>query len=267
VSLHKSISDIATAVLLCIVTFCLWQLYYLILENFDLTVLGTYIFYFAIYIAAFLVFIGVVKLKNSTLRMHGFKMPPKPSNIIFISILTVVTYLIITLSLGFFQGFGISPIRYTPFYVFFSVTNALVSSLVVESIFRGYAFQTLTKNLGFFSSLYVSSFFFSIYQISIPSLLTMSTDRIAITIFTDIFPKFAAGIFLGFFFYKNNWSLLGPFTFQVGTSIYNSFSTISVSSPWWLTLTFEVFAYITIIMFIDSAIKEPRYRRKCYGLE
>jgi hypothetical protein len=122
--------------------------------------------------------------------------------------------------------------------------------------------------MGFFPSLYASALMFSLSQISIQNLLAWSSERLMIYIFTNILTAFAAGLFLGFLFYKTSWSLLGPAIFRIGVLFYFEPNPISsVSSPWWMALTFEVAAFALMILLVDAAIVEPRYRRKKYGLE
>jgi hypothetical protein len=96
----------------------------------------------------------------------------------------------------------------------------------------------------------------------------MSTDQIIReVVFQRIMPAFTSGLFLGFMFYKMDWSILGTFIFRVGTLLYFFFSPIFGSSTWWMGLTFEVMAYACLFVIADSVIKEPRYRRRKYGLE
>jgi len=96
----------------------------------------------------------------------------------------------------------------------------------------------------------------------------MSTDEIIREVlFQQIMPVFTSGLFLGFMFYKMDWSILSPFIFRVGTLLYFFFSPIVASSAWWMGLTFEVMAYAFLFIILDSAVKEPRYRRRRYRLE
>lgn len=172
---------------------------------------------------------------------------------------------------GFLFGFTSRP---SPEFlsVAFNISQAILIGITTEFIFRGYIFRNLTRNHGFFISLYASSFMFSLHTyespISIMNLLTMGANEIVTDIlFQQVSPVFAAGLLLGFMFYKMEWSLLGPIVFRVGTLLFFYFTPLVASSPWWMGLTFEVMAYACLIVIVDSAIKEPRYRRRRYGLE
>ena len=172
---------------------------------------------------------------------------------------------------GFLFGFTTRP---SPDFtsIIFNTSRAILIALTTEFIFRGYIFRNLTKNHGFFISLYASSILFGLhgydYPISILNLLNMSTDEIIREfLFQQIMPVFTSGLFLGFMFYKMDWSILGPFIFRVGTLLYFFFSPMVATSAWWMGLTFEVMAYACLFVIVDSAIKEPRYRRRRYGLE
>jgi hypothetical protein len=78
---------------------------------------------------------------------------------------------------------------------------------------------------------------------------------------------FAAGLFLGFFFYKTGWSLIGAIIFRIGILLYLFYPPVMATPPWWINLTFEVTAYGCLIIILDTIIKESRFQRRKYGLE
>lgn len=172
---------------------------------------------------------------------------------------------------GFLFGFASRP---SPRFltIVSNIPRAILIAITTEFIFRGYIFRNFTRNHGFFTSLYASSIMFSLHTyespISIMNLLTMDANKIITDIlFQQIAPVFTAGLFLGFMFYKMDWSLLGPIVFRIGILFFFYFTPLVANSPWWMGLTFEVLAYTCLIVIVDSAIKEPRYRRRRYGLE
>jgi len=172
---------------------------------------------------------------------------------------------------GFLFGFTY---RSSPdfLYVILNVSRAILIAITTEAIFRGYIFRNLTRNHGFFISLYASSILFSLYRydypISVRNLVTMGTDEIIReTFFQQILPAFTSGLFLGFLFYKMDWSILGSFIFRLGALLHFFFSPVVASSVWWIGITFEVTAYAVLIITADSVIKEPRYQRRRYRLE
>jgi membrane protease YdiL (CAAX protease family) len=175
--------------------------------------------------------------------------------------------LAVTLLPGFVWGFSSSPYPHTFFYFVFSIVNAIIVSLTTESIFRGYILKNLIGKQGFFTSLYISSIMFSLYSIPIPTLATMSPNMIVTYVFTDILPVFAAGLFLGFFFYKTGWSIIGPILFRIGTLLYLFLPPLMATPPWWMKLTFEVTAYACLIVVLEATVKESRFLRRKYGLE
>ena len=262
---HK---PLISSVLLFLVVFGLWQIYYLThLLNPEIQILHTYILYFTIYLASFAIFAFLVKLGKSSLSEHGFKEPTNIKLCLALSIFSIILYLTITLIPGFIWGFGSPPYPHTFFYFVFSILNALIVSLTTESIFRGYIFRNMIGKHGFFASLYASSAMFSLYQISIPTLAAMTPNEVITYIFTNILPAFAAGLFLGFLFYKTGWSLLGPIIFQTGILLYLSLPPFMATPPWWMKLTFEVTAYACLIILLEATIIEPKFLRKKYGLE
>jgi len=218
-------------------------------------------------LTAFVIF---TKLTKSSFKKQGYKKPTyiKTSKCIFLSLSFVVIYLLIILAQGLFGSLGSLRIPTSLYSLLFRIAIATIFSLASESIFRGYIFRNLARNYGFFTSLYASSLLFSLHKIPINDIINMTTDGIIIYIFTNIAPALAAGLFLGFFFYKIGWSLVGPLIFRMGFLLFFEPQPIlGASSPWWIALTFELMAFAALILIVDSAIREPGYRRRRYGLE
>lgn len=154
----------------------------------------------------------------------------------------------------------------TPYFFLSSLAISVAYSFFSESIFRGYIFRNLARHYGFFTSLYISSILFGLHTISITSISSITADPL-FYIFTSIIPSIASGLFLAFFFYKIRWSLVGPLIFRMSSLLFYELTPIGVSSPWWIALTFEMFAFTALILLVDSIIQEPQYRRKRYGLQ
>lgn len=224
-----------------------------------------------IYGLNFTVFLLFVKLEKSGLQEHGLKEPPHPRKFIILSVCFAFFYILVMMAPGFL--FGFTTRRFPDFTsIVFNTSRAILIALTSESIFRGFIFRKLTKNHGFFLSLYASSLLFGLYgydqPVSIIGILNMNADEIIREVlFQQITPVFTSGLFLGFMFYKMDWTIMGSFIFRVGTLLYFFFSPLVATSAWWMGLTFEVMAYAGLFLIADSAIKEPRYRRRKYGLE
>lgn len=264
---------IITSVLLFIIAFALWQIYDYIMLHISPPILVIYLLFLAIPAISLAIFVLFTKLTKSTLRKQGYKKPTilKTSKCLLLSVIFILIYVFIYLFPGIstgslhYRGISTDPILFTN-----RIASAILISLATESIFRGYIFRNLVRNQGFFTSLYASSILFGLYQISIRDLTGITFEGMVIYIFTRILPAFAAGLFLGFFFYKTGWSLLGPATFRMGFQYFlDPLPIISPASspPWWMALTFETMFYVVLILIIDFTIKEPRYLRRRYGLE
>lgn len=261
---------IATSILLFFIVFAQWQIYDLIMMNTSLEPNIVLILYLLMPILSLLIYVLFVKLIKSDFRKHGYKLPTPitTKKCLLITLALIAIYIVFALAPGIMGSLG--PIQFpsSPAVIIYKIANAVFFGLATESIFRGYIFRNLLKGMGFFSSLYASALMFSLSQISVNNLLVWSSERIAIYIFTNILTAFAGGLFLGFFFYKTGWSLLGPSIFRISVLFYFEPNPISsASSPWWMALTFEVAAFALMILLVDSAIIEPRYRRRKYGLE
>jgi len=265
----KSITMV-TSILLFLINLILWQVYDIIILRITLTTILIQILFLSIpgiSIAAFVIF---TKFTKSSLKKQGYKKPTaiKTSKCILLSLSFIATYLLIILSQSLFGDLGSLRIPTSPYSLLLRAAIAIVFSLASESIYRGYILRNLATNHGFFTSLYASSLLFSLHQISIEDIINITPDGIIIYIFTNIAPALVAGLFLGFFFYKIGWSLLGPVIFRMGFLLFFEPQPImGASSPWWIALTFEVMAFSVLILIVDSVIREPRYRRRKYGLE
>lgn len=273
---NSKYGNIVASILLFLIVYGIWQVYDLIITLYRLPSLPIPIDSYAlsnliIIGLSLTVFLLFVKLGKSSLKEQGFKEPPKAGKSIILSIGFTLFYIAVTLAPGFLFNFTPRPSQdFTS--IIFNTSRAILIALTTESIFRGYIFRNLTKNHGFFISLYISSILFSLYgydyPISILNLLDMSTaDIIQEIVFQQIMPAFTSGLFLGFMFYKMNWSILGSFIFRVGTLLYFFSFPLLASSAWWMGLTFEVIAYACLFIIVDAVIKEPRYRRRRYRLE
>jgi len=259
---------VISSILLFLIVFVLWQIYFQIeIANPGMQVYYTDAIYFAVYLSILAIFFLFVKLGKSTLSEHGFKEPANMNQCLTLSVFCIIFYLAVTLFPGFIYGFSSPSYPHTFYYLVFTVTNAIIVSLVTESVFRGYIFKNTVSEQGFFPSLYLSSIMFSLYQIPILTLTTMSSNGIVTYAFTEVLPVFAAGLFLGFFFYKTGWSLVGAIIFRIGILLYLFYPPVMATPPWWMNLTFEVTAYGLLIIILDTIIKESRFQRRKYGLE
>jgi len=265
--------NIITSILLFIIAFALWQVYDLIMLYISPPTTTIYLLYLAIPTISLAIFFLFTKLTKSTSGKQGYRKPTalKTSKCLLLSVIFIIIYVLIYLFPGFSTGnFYYQGISRNPILIMHRIASAILLSLAAESIFRGYVFRNLIRNYGFFTSLYASSILFGLYQVSIKDVIGSSLDKIIIYAFTNVLPSFVAGLFLGFFFYKIGWSLVGPLAFRTGVRFFlDPLPIVSPTSspPWWLALTLETMSYMILILIVDSVIKEPRYLRRRYGLE
>ncbi|MCW4020931.1 MAG: hypothetical protein NWF14_06865 [Candidatus Bathyarchaeota archaeon] len=270
VGITSKTASVVASVLLFLMIFVQWQIYDLIIMYFSLGPQVITLLYLSMPAFSLLTYAVFVKLTKSSFREHGYKPPDvvTPEKCLFISLILIAMYVIFALMPGIIGTFGFLQINISPISIFYRLANAVLFSMASESIFRGYIFRNLLGTVNFFPSLYASSLMFGLSQISIRNMLAMSSDSLTIYMMTDILTMFAMGLFLGFFYYKTDWSLLGPSVFRIGVSLFFEPTPISTaSSPWWIGLTSEVTAFALMILLVDAVIIEPRYRRRQYGLE
>jgi len=233
-------------------------------------ILFYHVLFLTIPVIGLIIFAIFIKLTQSSFRRQGYKKPAglNTSMCILLSLGFLGLYLSIVLVQSFFGNIGSFMFPTSLPSIIYRIASAVLYAFYTESIFRGYIFRNLTGSYGLFIPLYISSILFSVHQISINDISTITTDGIFMYIFNRIIPLLAMGLFLGFFFYKIRWSLIGPLTFRIGfLFLMEPIPLISANSPWWIALTFEMLAFAVLILLADSIIAEPRYRRKRYGLE
>lgn len=276
-------ADVLTSIILFFITFAIWQTYDLLLgiikPNYPFDILLN----LAIPALSLAVCILFIIIRKTQFRRHGYRKPTiiTTRKTIQLSLACAAVYIIMMLAPGLTavlatgnisEGFTLSIYPLTPlnvaYRIILGIAYAVTFSLASESIFRGYIFRNLVRHTGFFTSLYATSIMFCLHQVSIKRLLEMSTGDLVTYIFMEILVAFAAGLFLGYLFYKTGWSLIGPVTFQIAVIFFLMPDPIVAStSLWWISLTFQVIGYAILILAIDTIIKEPMYRRKKYGLE
>jgi membrane protease YdiL (CAAX protease family) len=262
---------IVASVAISIIAFGLWQIYDLVMYYVSPPILVIYILFLAIPSIIIAIFFLFTKLTKSTLEKQGFRKPTtiKALKCVLLSVGFIVIYVLIYMFPAITTGnYSYQALSANPLIVMHRVASAILFGLATESVFRGFVFRNLVRNHGFFTSLYSSSLLFALYQISIKDLIGVSLDQAVIYAFTNVFPTFAAGLFLGFFFYKTGRSLLGPLIFSATVRFFLDPYPIlsSPSPPWWMALTLEAVSFVVLIFIVDSVVKEPQYLRRRYGL-
>jgi membrane protease YdiL (CAAX protease family) len=280
-------TDTLTAITLFFIVFALWQVYWQLLEIIKPDYPYDIILFLTIPSLSLAIYALFIKLGKTTLRRQGFQKPTTTNTkkTVTLSIACAAVYIIMILAPGLTavlatgsinEGFELSSSLLTPlravYRITFGIAYAIILSLAYESIFRGYIFRNLVRHYGFFTSLYTASIMFGLVASAtmhpFQAVLSMSQADLVSFIFMYVLTAFAAGLFLGFYFYKTGWSLLGPIAFQLGVIFFMwPDPIVSSTSEWWIALTFQVIAYAILILAIDTSIKEPMYLRKKYGLE
>ncbi|MDH5440506.1 MAG: CPBP family glutamic-type intramembrane protease [Candidatus Bathyarchaeota archaeon] len=267
---RRKLTGVVTSILLFVIVFILWQIYDIVMLQVTLPLLLTHLLYLSIPGISLVVFAVFVVVTGSSFKGHGYMRPVGIgfSKCLLLSCLFAAIYVFATLAQGVFGNFGTANFPTEPYQLIFRLALAVIFAVASESIFRGYILRNLVRKYGFFSSLYASSILFSLHNLSLTTILAMSTHDIIIYIFTAIIPALAAGIFFGFYFYKIGWSLLGPIAFRmIWLFFLEPLPLMSASSPWWIALTFELMAFVILIFALEALIREPLVRRRRYGLE
>jgi signal peptidase I len=173
-------------------------------------------------------------------------------------------YLLLTLEPGLLQGFLVpglvDPIT---FALIFLTTPVLV--LGQEAIFRGYLLTRLSGRYPFRVGLFASAALFAFSGVNPFLLAELPATELAPIIFLNILSTFVMGIFLGLFFYKTNWNLLGPWVWRsviLGGSLL--FPVVALGAASTTLFVLELIGYGAAIILVYYARQEPRYQARHY---
>ncbi|HEV2166096.1 MAG TPA: CPBP family intramembrane glutamic endopeptidase, partial [Thermoplasmata archaeon] len=167
--------------------------------------------------APILLYLGVVRgWEGSRWSAFGFRLDHAMGRtLLLLSIGLVALYLIFTLEPGVVLGFRTSSApRVGSFALYFLTTPLLV--LGEEAMFRGYMLTKLGERVRLPSAFVLSGVLFAAFTFNPLLLGTVPAVSLGTILFTGPVVNFMVGVVAGIYFYKADWSLLGPWTFRTG---------------------------------------------------
>lgn len=206
----------------------------------------TYLVIHAVYLGAV---IQLIKHENSDFQKCGFWWPENFGKYISVSALLAIAHFFITIFLpGSFMGFELLPPVSQASLEFMEI---LLTSIVSESIFRGYIQGNLTRIYGFLPALGITSLMFSLYGLQLASLLSFDLTFLV----ADIVSLVIMSVFLGFFFQKTM-TLVCPVTFHGILLLSDRFTLLKAITTTYLALFFDVIAYVFLILLVYVLTKK-----------
>lgn len=218
--------------------------------------------------------LGIVYLfarsDRTSLSEIGFVIHGKPLKTILIGAGLSVLFLLVTLEPGFIFGFERLPLPSPETFAFYLFV-APVIALSQEAVFRGYIMRKLALRGSFNAALFLSSFCFALFSTNLLATATLSYNTAIENVFTVTVENLILGLFLGMFFYKSSWSLLGPVVFRIGLILETSLTPLLPKVPnWEFLFTFELAGYMLAMVLVMVLVREPgasagRYLGRVFG--
>jgi signal peptidase I len=193
------------------------------------------------------------------LRLRGPVFLPLAYSAVF-----TLIFLIVQLEPGFIFGFGralpVSSLTFG-FLLFYGPLVALSQC----SVFLGVLFRRLTGRLSLTRSMLVTSAFFAVAATNIAVFPLLGANAAVQLLFTTTLTTFVLGMVLALYFYKDQWSLLGPISLQASLVLVTYLLPISAILPSWQdSFVAALTAYAAILVAVAVLLKEPRIQAKKY---
>ncbi len=213
-----------------------------------------------------LVFLVILRYgERAPASAFGFTLPRgETARVVALALGLAAVYFLLTLEPGVLQGFSVPGFPAPETFAVFFLTAPLIA-LGQEAIFRGYFLTKVAGRLPFRQGLFASSALFAVVAFNPFLLLEFSWTSQAPTLFLTVGTGFVMGIFLGIFFYKSHWSLLGPWIFRsvVIGSMY-LFPVAVAGFAWETVFVLDLIALTALIVVVFIGIREPRFEARHY---
>lgn len=209
-------------------------------------------------------FFAVVWAEGQPLRRYGFCVRGGGALSVTYAALFALVFLTIRLEPGFVFGFGreASPSSLGfAFGLFYAPTTGLANG----AVFFGLLFRRLTLRVPFLTAMTVASMFFALGSTNLVDLPSLPVDTAVQVLFTGALESFVLGLVLALYFYKDQWSLLGPVTLEaVILGILLLFPYVANFPSWADAFAATLIAYGTLLVAITFLLREPRLQAQKY---
>ncbi len=225
-----------------------------------------YLGYTAFAVSPLLVYLLFVRyIERSPPATFGLFVPIRDARrIVGLAALLAGVYYLLTLEPGLLQGLYLPGL---PDFGLFAVLflTAPVIALGQEAIFRGYLLTKVAGSQPFRRALFASSALFSVVSFNPFLVLEFGASSQAPAIFLTVLTGFALGIFLGLFFYKTHFSVLGTWVFRsITLGISLVFPVAVIGLAWETAFVLELIAITAVLVVVYIAQREPRFEARHY---
>ena len=209
-------------------------------------------------VALFGLFFLWTRWDREPLTAYGFSIPRPALPAIALAGFLVLLETVVLLEPGF--GFGFARLSPLPPLAFgYAIALAPLTALGQESVFRAYIFDRLLAPRRFAAALGISSTTFALTATNFPILHSLNTVELGTYLLTNTALALALGLVLGFYYYKSNRNLLGPFVLRAGgLAVASLFPIVALSAGWIDTFLVTLFAYGVLLLVILASLREPR---------
>lgn len=215
-------------------------------------------------IALFGLFLLFTLWDRLPLASYGFSVPRPWLPAIGLAGCLVLIQTIVLLEPGFAFGFAkVAPLP--PLSFGYALALAPLTALGQEAVFRGYIFGRLLAPRRFASALGISAVMFALLSTNFPVLHSLGTVELGSYLLTNTALALTLGIVLGFYYYKSNRNILGPFILRTGGALVASFFPLVALSQGWIDVfLIALFADAVLLLLILASLREPRLVARRY---
>lgn len=207
---------------------------------------------------------GLIRWEGRPLRQFGFCLRGPPAMTLVFASLLAFLFVALRIDPGFVLGFGRYPPYPAPVFGFFLLEIPFVA-LAQVCVFFGYALRAFAQSLSLRTSLLLAALLFAASSTDFPAFRILGTVGSGEYVFTTTAVAFILGMLLGLYFYKSQWSLLGPYVLTAALLLSASLLPVGVQFPDWGTnfATYMV-AYAVLLLAVGVGLKEPRLQALRY---
>jgi signal peptidase I len=209
-------------------------------------------------------FLLFVAWERRPLASYGFLLPRPLLAAVGTAGLLIAVETVVALEPGFGLGFVPVPSP-TPLALVFTLAYVFLTALATAAVFLGYVLDRLMVPGRFAVALAVSAAMFALYATNLPILGVLGPVAAGTYLYSTAFPAFATGFVLGFYYYRSNRSLFGPFVLRAGTMLTATLVPIAaLSTGWELTFLVALLGDAAVLMLLVAFVREPRHMARAY---
>jgi signal peptidase I len=198
------------------------------------------------------------------LREFGFGLTaPWTTTLAFTSLLALL-FIVLRLDPGFIFGFGRIP-PLPPLVFGFFLLSAPVVALAEVGFFVGYALRTFARAWSLPLAMVISAALFAGYSTDGALLWALGPSAVAQYVSTTTLVSFALSILLALYYYKAQWSLLGPVALTSVLIASTSLLPVGVRFPnWGVNFATSLATYAVLLIVVGVGLQEPRLQALRY---